>query len=100
MKKHFAKTISILSLIVMLSVGASNVSAFPITTPWLTDSGYRTRPLVSANNVSAFGGGCTTCKPLAPYAMSESAQNATQPEYSFSLSFFLAQLAMSLPYLP
>jgi len=111
MKKHIAKTISILSLFVMLSVSASNVSAFPGGTPWITNSGYRTQSSVSASNVSTFGG-CNTCKPQAQYAVSASAQSpardsggqgtalTTQSENSFSLAFYLAQLAMSFLYLP
>jgi hypothetical protein len=91
MKKQIAKTISILSLFIMLSVGASNVSAFPT---------------------------CPGCKPKPPvqYAVSASAQNVTQaparglggqetvptapPENSFSFAFFLVQLAMGFLYLP
>ena len=88
MKKQIAKTISILSLFVMLSVGASNVSAFP----------------------------CARCKPPVQYAASAPAQNVTQapardlggqetvpttqPENSFSFTFFLVQLAMGFLYLP
>jgi hypothetical protein len=52
MKKHVAKTISIVSLFVTLLVSASTISAFPITVPWITDSGYRTRSSVSAQEVS------------------------------------------------
>jgi len=112
MKKHIAKPISILSLFVTLSVSASNVSAFPITTPWITVSGFHTQSSIGASNISTFGG-CATCK---PYAMTASAQNATQapardsngqetalatqPADSFRLAFFLAQLAMSFLYLP
>jgi hypothetical protein len=85
MKKHIAKTIPILCLYVMLSVSASKVSA---------------------------GGGCSTCQPQTQYAVSASAQSSardpdgqgaastTQPENSFSLAFFLAELAMSLLHLP
>ena len=50
MKKHIGKTVSILSLFVMLSVCASNVSA---------------------------GGGCSTCNPRAQYVVSASAQDTT-----------------------
>ena len=48
MKKQIAKTISILSLFVMLSAGGGNFSAF--------------------------AGGCRTCKPLVQYAASAPAQ--------------------------
>ena len=115
MKKQIAKTITILSLFITLSVSASNVSAFPSGDPWITDSGYRTQSSVSASNVPA-GTGCNTCKPQAQYALSASTQNATQtpdrdsdgqetafatqPEYSFNFAFFLAQLAMSFLSLP
>src|SRR5262249_20570303 len=90
MKKHIAKTITILSLFITLSVSASNVSAFP--------------------------GVGNRCEPTAQYAVSASAQNATQapardsggqetafttqPGDSFSFAFFLAQLAMRFLYLP
>jgi len=50
MKKHIAKTITILSLFVTLSVSASNVSA---------------------------GGGCSTCNPHAQYAVSGAAQTTS-----------------------
>jgi len=53
MKKHFAKTIAILSLFVALSVGAVNVSA---------------------------GGGCSTCKPTAQYAVSAAAQTTNSAD--------------------
>ncbi len=81
MNKHIAKTISMLSLFVMLSVSASNV----------------------------FASGCATCRPPGQYTVSASAEEGTQahardsdgqetalttqPEYSF-LAFFVEQLAM------
>ena len=111
MKKHIAKTISTLSLFVTLSVIAGNVYAFPVTSPWITVSGFHTQSSVSASNASTFGG-CATCKPQAQYAESISAQSpvldsdaqetalATQPKNSFSLEFFLTQLAMTFLYLP
>jgi hypothetical protein len=86
MKKQVAITISILSLFVMLSVSASNVSAFP---------------------------GCPSCKPLIQYAPTASArifrpapaQDTTaadaQPVGGVSFdALFWVQLAMFYAQLP
>jgi hypothetical protein len=94
MKKQIAKTITILSLLVMFSVGANNVSAFPVCTTCKPPVQY-----------------CRTCIPPVQFAVSASAQNvdqasaqdfggretapAAQPEYSFSFALFMARLAMS-----
>jgi hypothetical protein len=93
MKKHIAKTISILSLFLALSAGAVNVSAFP-------------------------GGACSvpSCWPRPTYAVSASAPDVTPasaqdpagqetvpsapPEDSFSFAFFLVPWALTFLYLP
>ena len=106
MKKHFAKTIAILSLFVALSVGAVNVSTGGGCSTCKPTAQYAVS--ASAQNATQppaqGGGGCVTCKPLTQYAMSASAQapalDSTQPEDSFSFAFFLARLAMSFLYLP
>jgi hypothetical protein len=97
MKKRIAKTIAILSLLVMLSMGASNVSAFPCA---------RCMPTIQW---------CNGCTPAVQYAVSSSPQNANhasvpdlgdremapaaQPESSFSFALYMARLAMSFWYL-
>ena len=84
MKKQIAKTVSILSLLVVLSVGAASVSAFPVCS----------RP------------NCPAVKPrvqnVAPPAQDLNGQATVaiaKAENSFSLTFFLVRLAMSFLYL-
>ena len=78
MKKHIAKTISILSLFVMLSVGAVNVSAgggCVTCKPTAQSAVWGTQ--YSTQTPAQDGGGCSTCKPQAQYAVSASAQTTS-----------------------
>ena len=89
MKKQIAKTISILSLLLVLSVGAVNVSAFPIcSTPNCRTSSVKA---ASAQNVARVTARDPRGQETAPTA---------QAENSFTFAFFLVRLAMSFLYLP
>jgi hypothetical protein len=80
MKKHLAKTISVLSLFIILSVSAGN----------------------------SLAGSCNTCKPTIQTSAAAAKQNAVltlalnsrEAENSFDLEFLLAQLAIGLLNLP
>ena len=89
MKKQIAKSISILSLLLVLSVGAVNVSAFPIcSTPICLG---RAAKSASAQNVKPVPAQDAGGQEIVPTA---------QAEISFSFAFFLVRLAMSFLYLP
>ena len=82
MKKQLAKTISVLSLFLILSI--------------------------SAGNSLAGGGGCSTCKPTIQTSSSSATQKATltlalksqEAANSLNVKFLLAELAMGLLSLP
>jgi len=91
MKKRIAKSISILSLLVLLSVGATNVSAFPSGS--CTGVGCRPRAAVktAAQNVL----------PAPAQDLAGQGLEFTEPaEGFFSFEFLLVRLAMSFLYLP
>jgi hypothetical protein len=88
MKKQIAKSISILSLLVLLSVGTVNVSAFPSG----SCTGVGCRPLISASAPDV-------PKALAPDPGGRETVPAAQPENSLSFTFFLVQWAMRFWYL-
>ena len=89
MKKQIAKSISILSLLVLLSIATVNVSAFPAcSTP-------RCRPDIAvkaaAHNVP----------PAAAQNLAGQELAFTEPtEEFFSFEFLLARLALSFLFLP
>jgi hypothetical protein len=90
MKKQIAKSISTLSLLLVLSVGAVNVSAFP----WCNRPSCRTTQNIRATPAQ-------TAKPdPAQDASDQGTVSTAQADVSFRFAFFLAQLAMSFPYLP
>jgi len=89
MKKQIAKSISILSLLLVLSAGAVNVPAFPICKSTRCQEWLAARaPAPKETQVPIQDPGGQATLPTA------------QPESAFNFAFFLVRLAMSFPYLP
>lgn len=91
MKKQIAKSISILSLLVLLSVGTVNVSAFPSG----SCTGVGCRPRVAVKAVAQ------SVPPTSDQDRASQKLEFTElAKEFFSFELLLARLAMSFLYLP
>ena len=90
MKKQIAKSISILSLLVLLSVGSVNVSAFPSGS--CTGAGCRPKERI---RVAAPATTLDVTKLSEPDLYEQELVFSEQPEDFFGFGYFLAQWALN-----